>query len=103
MDFGDALRHVKMGKQVARDGWTKGVFIYLNEGSVDHTKPDDGHISGIRSDLFHKGDTGTVTRLPNINLRDKHGSTVTGYSTTQADLLAEDWGIVTVEAQQEAA
>ena len=35
--------------------------------------------------------TGTITRLPNLNMRAATGSTVTGWLASQTDILAEDW------------
>ena len=35
MDFGDAIRAMKSGKRVARDGWNgKGMFLFLVNGST---------------------------------------------------------------------
>ena len=113
MNFGEALDALKSGKSVAREGWNgKGLFIYLNEGSFDFSQklildiPEDAdikekvirqtkltHIDGIRVDLFGSGDTGTYTRLPNLNMRAATGATVTGWLASQTDLLAEDWTI----------
>lgn len=101
MNFGQAIEGLKEGKSVSRNGWNgKGMFIYLNKGSHDfHSK--DGinvdiipQIDGVSVTLFEGGDTGTVTRLPNLNMKSATGSTVTGWLPSQTDLLAEDWGIV---------
>lgn len=95
LSFGDALEALKKGYRIARKGWNgKGMFLYLNKGSVA-TMPQDGStIEGIDSDLFELGDTGTVTRLPNINMRTASGSTVTGWLASQTDMLAEDWEMI---------
>lgn len=96
-EFGDAVRHLKAGRRVARSGWNgKGMFIYLNKGSMDGTKIPPSTVDGIRwsFDLFENGDTGTVTRLPNINMRAASGATVTSWLASQADMLAEDWVVV---------
>lgn len=106
LDFGRALDALKAGKNVARAGWNgKGMFIYLNKGSFDHgllgfkpgENPGPDHPStmdGISLGLFSSGDKGTVTRLPNINMRSATGSTVTGWLASQTDMLAEDWEII---------
>jgi hypothetical protein len=102
-DFGGAIKALKAGKSVARSGWNgKGMFLWLNKGSAhgyyDNVKsedvPSDSTIEGIRSSLFELGDTGTVTRLPNINMRAATGSTVTGWLASQTDMLAEDWEVL---------
>lgn len=96
MNFGKAIEALKVGKKVAREGWNgKGMFIFLNEGSIDKEGITDYHlIEGIDSKLFSDGATGTVTRLPNLNMRAATGSTVTGWLASQTDILAEDWCIV---------
>ncbi len=102
-NFGDAIAALKDGKRVSRKGWNgKNMFLWLNKGSshghYDNAKPEDvpsdGTIEGINSNLFELGDAGTVTRLPNINMRSATGSTVTGWLASQTDLLAEDWCIL---------
>lgn len=104
MNFGEAVVSLKEGKKVSREGWNgKKMFIYLNKGSVDFggiegtpkpAKESVTSIEGIAIGLFESGDTGTVTRLPNINMKSALGSTVTGWLASQTDVLAEDWGIV---------
>jgi len=105
MNFGQAIEALKTGQRVARAGWNgKGMFVYLNKGSFDHDllgfALDDAimpnhptTIDGISIGLFQPGDTGTVTRLPNINMRSATGTTVTGWLASQTDMLAEDWVI----------
>ena len=96
--FGQALEALKDGATIARQGWNgKGMFLFLNSGSIDPVgRPalEGEGIEGIREDLFDDGGEGTVTRLPNINMRTASGSTVTGWLASQTDMLAEDWTIV---------
>jgi hypothetical protein len=96
MNFGIALEALKQGKRIAREGWNgKGMFVYLNKGSRDISKPQEGeNVEGISFELFELGDNDTVTRLPNINMKAATGSTVTGWLASQTDLLAEDWCII---------
>lgn len=106
MNFGDAIEEVKAGRCVQRAGWNgKGMFIFLNKGSFDHEllgfkkgdTPEPDHPStmdGISLGLFETGAVGTLTRLPNINMRSASGSTVTGWLASQTDLLAEDWQVI---------
>jgi hypothetical protein len=85
MDFSDALKEIKNGSRVSRDGWNgKSMFIFLVPGS-----------------------TFTVNRPPLLGIYpagtqiDYHGhidmKTAQGYIVpwlaSQADLLAEDWDI----------
>lgn len=97
LNFGQAIEAVKKGKRIARQGWNgKGMFVFLNKGSYDFPEDEDRpiNIEGVRSYLFDNGDTGTVTRLPNLNMKAATGSTVTGWLASQTDLLAEDWCIL---------
>lgn len=96
LTFGEALRALKNGKCVARAGWNgKGMCVYLNKGAADFDKLGlPATIEGISSHMFEHGDTGIVTRLPNINMRTASGSTVTGWLASQTDMLAEDWGLL---------
>ena len=102
LNFGQALEALKEGKAVARTGWNgKKMFLFLNKGSVafdtdhgDDNLPKGKQTEGIKNELFNSGNVGTVTRLPNINMRAATGSTVTGWLASQTDLLAEDWEIL---------
>lgn len=106
LSFGLALEALKDGFAVAREGWNgKNMFVFLNKGSVDwqsreetpgytENSEEQGFVEGIKFDLFDNGDAGTITRLPNINMRAATGSTVTGWLASQTDLLAEDWCIL---------
>lgn len=103
ISFSEALTYLKQGHRIARAGWNgKGMFIYLNKGSRDAKAEIPGipspesitHIEGIDVRLFDNGDTGTITRLPNINMRAASGSTVTGWLASQTDMLADDWEVL---------
>lgn len=92
MNFGQAVEAAKNGKAVRRSGWNgKGMFVYLNRGSDPTRYSSDELVDGVRGDLFELGDTGTTTRLPNLNMRSATGSTITGWLASQTDILAEDW------------
>lgn len=95
--FEQAIAYVKEGKIVARSGWNwKGLYVYLNKGSASPEVYNSSftHIGGVSKDLFDLGDDGTITRMPNLNMKAADGSTVTGWLASQTDLLAEDWQIV---------
>lgn len=97
LKFGQALEAVKQGKAISRENWNgKNMCVYLNNGSHDFGNDElaSNKIEGIRVGLFQGGDTGTVTRLPNLNMKTATGSTVTGWLASQTDLLAEDWCIL---------
>ena len=97
MDFSSALRGIKGGHRLARSGWNgKNMFVWLNRGSRDF--PDDeprpAKVDGVRTEMFDMGDTGTSTRLPNINMSTASGAIVTGWLASQTDMLADDWEVV---------
>lgn len=93
LPFGEAIELVKHGYRVARAGWNgKGMFIFMQKGSLDYGNEGTPLlVEGIQSSLFEKGNVGTITRLPCINMRSASGSTVTGWLASQTDLLANDW------------
>lgn len=101
MSFGHAIEMMKRGERVAREGWNgKGMWVSINWGSRDPSGPirpmimKHGCLDGIPLHLFNDGDTGTVTRFPHFVMRTAHGATLTGWSATQTDMLAEDWRVL---------
>jgi hypothetical protein len=97
MNFGLAMEAAKAGKAVARAGWNgKNMFVWMTRGSVDFLNVKEGTISieGVSIAAFDRGDEGTVTRLPHLNMRTPSGSTVTGWLASQTDILADDWSII---------
>lgn len=98
LNFGQAIEGIKEGKKAFRAGWNgKGMFVYLNKGSLDLSQFGEGGLpdkmEGIAWNLFETGDIGTITRLPNLNMKAASGSTVTGWLASQTDLLATDWNL----------
>lgn len=106
LSFGDALEALKKGYRIARKGWGNPIsFIYLSKGNFDGgllgfdagEQPDienRSNIDGIRLGLFEAGDTGTVIRLPGISALTGNGVIHTAMSPSHADMLAEDWEIL---------
>lgn len=97
LTFGDAIHFLKQGKRVARAGWNgKGMFVYMNRGSRawDEHTAGPSLVGGVSQEHFDRGDHGTVTRMPNINMCAADGSTVTGWLASQTDMLAEDWMVL---------
>lgn len=103
MNFGEAVEKIKAGIPCCRAGWNgKGMFIFLNRGSSPTLDPIAENqsimplIDGVNQKLFDLGAIGTVTRLPNLNMKAATGSTVTGWLASQTDILAEDWIVATL-------
>lgn len=98
LNFGQAIEALKAGKKVQRYGWNgKGMYLFINLGSMAIDLPNERKL--IENDfidlkLFQKSDTGTITRLPNINMANAKGVIITGWLASQTDMLAEDWQIV---------
>lgn len=77
MDFGDALRALKTGKYVRREGWNgKGMHLYLEDWFEMKLK-----FTGRKYEPVIVMYTAQQTYQP-------------GWLASQADMLAEDWEIV---------
>lgn len=86
MDFGNAVRELKVGNKVARAGWNgKGMFLFLVPGSV--FKVNRPPLLGIYPE-------GTEIRYcPHIDMKTADGSVVP-WLASQSDVLSEDWVLV---------
>jgi hypothetical protein len=75
-DFGEAIRHLKAGKRVARLGWNgKGMWLVLiHPGNAMHTST-----------------AGKFDMQPCIGMKTAQGQMQPGWLASQADMLAEDW------------
>lgn len=93
LTFGEALELIKNGYRVARADWNgKLSFVFMQTGSLDYgIEGVPLLINGVPSNLFDKGDTGTITRLPCVNMRTESGATAVGWAPSQTDMLANDW------------
>jgi len=80
-DFGTALRALKAGLKVQREGWNgKGMWLVLIEpGNAMHTSV-----------------AGQFAMQPCIGMKTAHpsGHMQPGWLASQADMLAEDWSVV---------
>lgn len=79
MTFGEALEELKYGKRVARAGWNgKGMWLVLiNPGNAMHTSA-----------------AGAFDMQPCIGMKTADNVMQPGWLASQADMLAEDWEIV---------
>lgn len=89
MDFSDALRAVKSGARITRDGWNgPGQFVVYQAGYPDGIpiNANTATATGIPQ--------GTVCRfLPYLMMRNAQGAFVP-WLASQGDVLAEDWSAV---------
>lgn len=83
MDFGDAIRAMKAGKRVSREGWNgKGMFLFLVGGST---------FTVNREPLLSIMGEGTQVQYhAHIDMKTAQGYVVP-WLASQADMLAEDW------------
>lgn len=86
-DFGEAVRRLKAGKLVAREGWNgKGMFLLLVPGSTFNVS---------RAPMLGIFPEGTeIKYLPHIDMRTATGEIVP-WLASQSDVLCEDWVEVT--------
>lgn len=82
MDFGQALKHLKKGKRLARQGWNgKGMFIYYVE--EDDVPARAEAIKGMFNfDLLPYSAYIAMKTAQN---------TIVPWLASQTDILAEDW------------
>ena len=86
MDFSDALRLVKQGSRVARQGWNaQGMFIFLVPGST--FKVNRPPLLGI----YPEGTQ--INYHGHVDMRTANGQVVP-WLCSQTDMLAEDWQLI---------
>lgn len=89
MTFGDAITHLKNGDRVRRAGWNgKGMWIALMSGVVIKEELVNG-----RTKKFVP--TGDLNSQPYIVMWTADGKWQPGWLASQADMLGEDWELVT--------
>lgn len=82
MDFGDAIKAIKEGHCVQREGWNgKGMHVYLE----DHFHCVIGKGGGLQH---------TRKYQPVFVMYTAQDTHQPGWLASQADMLAEDWRIV---------
>lgn len=86
MDFSDALKCIKRGQRVSREGWNgKNMFIFLVPGSTFEVN---------REPLLSILGAGTMVDYHgHVDMRTATGQIVP-WLCSQTDLLAVDWGVV---------
>lgn len=96
-DFGEAIRLIKAGKRVARQGWNgKGMFLFLLPGG---NPPKSAiHDPALRAVIDEHCEGDTFPALPSIRMwtRNAEGrwAVLTGWLASQTDMLSEDWVLV---------
>lgn len=86
MDFGDAVRALKDGKAVARQGWNgKGMFLYYVPAASYPAQ------TGFAKEYW--GEVALVPYRAYIAMRTVQGDVVP-WLASQSDVLEEDWVVV---------
>lgn len=96
MNFGQAIEALNQGNMVSRSGWNgKHMFVYKTVGntvSKDFIPKFASLPDKVKSFLGKKG--ADVVFHPSITMYTAQGEMQPGWLASQADILAEDWGIV---------
>ena len=89
MDFGEAIRALKAGRKVSREGWNgRGMWLIYKKGYTDGVPANKSmsEAAGIPE--------GTVVKiLPYLMMKTATGEYVP-WLASQTDVLAEDWSVV---------
>ncbi len=85
MDFSEALKAIKAGQRVCREGWNgKGMFVFLVPGSTFQVN---------RAPLLGIYPEGTVINYcPHVDMKTADDKVVP-WLVSQTDLMADDWQI----------
>ena len=101
MDFGGAIKALKEGKRVARQGWNgKNMFLIMNGGYAvpkEHVRADS-HIS----ESFLTSRLQSHLKIgKHIDMWTATNDLCVGWLASQTDMLAEDWMVIEGEPQSE--
>ncbi|MBR9765463.1 MAG: DUF2829 domain-containing protein [Rhodobacteraceae bacterium] len=91
MDFGDALRALKAGAKVARQGWNgKGMYLWLLPAATIKAEwCREEHLKAVA-----EANGGEIEALGSIRMMTADRKILTGWLASQTDMLAEDWVVV---------
>lgn len=94
MDFGEALRALKSGQRVAREGWNgRGMWLSLSGPDGPRSVPSSAFWSE-NNRRYAEECGGDALVMPCITMKAADGSIVMGWLASQKDMLAEDWFIL---------
>lgn len=89
-DFGVAIRHLKNGKRVAREGWNgKGMFLFLLPAGTVPVKAI--HDPALREVIEKEVGGETFEALGSIRMFTADKKVLTGWLASQTDMLSQDW------------
>jgi hypothetical protein len=96
MNFGQALEALNESKMVSRSGWNgKGMFIYKTVGNTVSKDfiPKFASLPDSVKVFLAKKDADVVFHA-SMTMYTAQGEMQPGWLCSQADMLADDWGIV---------
>lgn len=92
MDFSDALRSLKKGDKVSREGWNgKGMWIFLSQPEPIMVGADK--FWSAHGQKFAAQQGGKAKVLPYLLMKTADNAIVP-WLASQTDILANDWGVV---------
>ena len=87
-DFGWAIKQLKEGKKVARNGWNgKGMFLWLKPGTT--IKAEWCKDPALKTIIENNG--GEMEGLGTVCMKTADNKILTGWLASQTDMLSEDW------------
>lgn len=91
LDFGGAIKALKDGKKVTRNGWNgKGMFLWLKPAtSVKAEWCKDPMLKELAEQ-----NGGEISALGTICMKTADNKILTGWLASQTDMLSEDWGVI---------
>lgn len=91
VDFSEALHQLKSGECVRRAGWNgKGMWLYLQDGS------HKSHFA-MGQEMAKRMDNRDIDVAPCIVMFTAGRKLQPGWLASQADMLAEDWEVLSDE------
>lgn len=91
LDFGGAIKALKAGKRVAREGWNgKGMWLWLKSGCT--IKAEWCKDEALKTIAEKNG--GEIEGLGTICMKTADNKVLTGWLASQTDMLSEDWIII---------
>lgn len=92
LKFGEAIAEMQSGKKVARAGWNgKGWWLVLVGGTPE--------MELTEGTVYHNAGLTSVSIDPHIDMMTAMGSMQPGWLASQADMLANDWYVVSSEGK----
>lgn len=91
LDFGGAIKALKDGKKVTRNGWNgKGMFLWLKPAtSVKAEWCKDPMLKELAEQ-----NGGEIPALGTICMKTADNKILTGWLASQTDMLSEDWVVI---------